>query len=91
MTIKLPPDVMKAMIREPVLLDLYEAKPCPFCGYSPEIQPWHGGGPMKRLISCSDDGCEVSPCVSGSTRSKALEKWNRRDTRPAQLDGKRGE
>ncbi len=66
------------MTKEPILLKLREAKPCPFCGHSPEMQHWHGGGPQKRLIGCSSDECLVSPNVSGPTSRKALENWNRR-------------
>jgi len=65
-----------------------DALPCPFCGAPAEIQYWHGGGPNKRLISCSNTAgtlssdptatCDVGPAVSGETRAKALEKWNRR-------------
>lgn len=54
-----------------------DALPCPFCGGPAEIQLWHGGGPQKRLISCSDD-CAVAPSVTGETRKVALTLWNTR-------------
>ncbi len=52
--------------------------PCPFCGIIPIIEPWHGGGPLKRLISCVNEDCGVGPSVSGATRMKAIAKWNTR-------------
>jgi hypothetical protein len=55
-----------------------EAKPCPFCGYQPTIQPWHGGGPLKRLIECANEDCAVAPSVCGSRRGVAVARWNRR-------------
>jgi hypothetical protein len=60
------------------VLSYGEAKSCPFCGQQPTIQPWHGGGPKKRLIGCDNVDCVVSPETTGSTRAKALERWNMR-------------
>lgn len=56
----------------------YDLKDCPFCGASPEIQFWHGGGPQKRMISCSNAECEVCPSVTGENERAAIQKWERR-------------
>jgi hypothetical protein len=61
-----------------ILLTPNQAKPCPFCGGQPTMQPWHGGGPRKRMIACENDVCLVEPAVSGSTERKALANWNYR-------------
>jgi Restriction alleviation protein Lar len=66
------------MSYEQKVLNESQAKPCPFCGSQPIIEPWHGGGPQKRMISCDDVSCSVSPSVTGSTRKRALEAWNYR-------------
>lgn len=55
------------------------ALPCPFCGGSPEIQPWHGGPRTKRLISCVNEACLVGPMVTGDTEKKAVAAWNTRE------------
>lgn len=65
--------------QEPMTLSTAEAKPCPFCGSQPTIQPWHGGRPTKKFIDCgSNENCEVRPQVTGETRREALERWNTR-------------
>jgi len=51
---------------------------CPFCGATPTIEPWHGGGPSKRMVMCGNEDCEVSPQVTGKTRKEAIAHWNRR-------------
>lgn len=65
---------------ETVVIDGREQKllPCPFCGSAAKIQPWHGGGPRKRLISCTGEFCAASPSVAGSTRMNAAKIWNTR-------------
>lgn len=58
-----------------------ELLPCPFCGRQPVMEPWHGGGPMKRRIGCDSetyDECAVGPSVVGNTPRQAIERWNRR-------------
>lgn len=54
------------------------AKPCPFCGAIPEIQPWHGGAPTKKMIACHNEDCDVAPSVTGESRPEALRRWNTR-------------
>lgn len=65
------------------ILSAEEALPCPFCGYQPTIQPWHGGSPTKHMVACADElyeaiVCPTSPSCSGETRAEAIAKWNTR-------------
>lgn len=57
---------------------------CPFCGSEPTIQYWHGGGRNKKLISCENEACQVSPSVTGETRDEAVRRWNYRAPSHAQ-------
>jgi hypothetical protein len=66
------------MLTKPVVLAAGEAKPCPWCGAQPSIQPWHGGRPTKKMICCDNPDCAVSPLVAGETRREALVRWNTR-------------
>lgn len=67
---------VKKLLLQPVVR--HDLTDCPFCGSPPEIQYWHGGGPEKRLISCSGDECEVRPSVTGETEREAIRIWERR-------------
>jgi hypothetical protein len=69
------------MKKEPVQLSPDICEPCPFCGEDPFIEPWHGGGKGKRLISCINELCHVQPMVSGGSRTTALKRWNVRFVR----------
>lgn len=53
-------------------------KLCPFCGETPSVEPWHGGGTLKRMVSCGNENCYVQPEVTGSTRKQAINRWNYR-------------
>lgn len=63
---------------DPQILPFEKALACPFCGAQPEIESWHGGGPNKRMVSCVNPGCAVSPQVTGETAEDALAAWNTR-------------
>jgi hypothetical protein len=54
--------------------------PCPFCGGRAVLQPWHGGGAEKTMVSCenADERCEVEPSVTGETADRAIAVWNKR-------------
>lgn len=51
---------------------------CPFCGKQPLMEPWHGGGPTKTAIHCSNDECHAEPMVTGETELLAIAHWNTR-------------
>lgn len=72
----LTPRELAASMPKP--LDASEALPCPFCGVLPVIQPWHGGGPRKKMVMCDNEDCHISPSVTGSSKARALEYWNTR-------------
>ncbi len=55
-----------------------EALRCPFCGSVPYIEPWHGGGPQKHMMSCISPRCAASPMVTGETPEEAIKEWNHR-------------
>ena len=64
------------LLQEPSIR--HDLKCCPFCGATPEIQFWPGGGPNKRLISCPGTKCDVQPMVTGETEREAVERWEHR-------------
>lgn len=64
-------------------------RPCPFCGETPIMEPWHGGSPKKRMIHCVNDQCYVSPQVTAETPTAAARRWNGRSaaTTREQIEG----
>lgn len=66
----------KKMSAPPVVR--HDLKGCPFCGASPEIEYWHGGGPNKRMIACRNEDCDASPGVTGEDERVAIMRWERR-------------
>lgn len=62
----------------PYLSSDSKLKPCPFCGDRPAIEPWHGGGHDKRMVSCMSDACYVNPAVTGENEQEAANHWNAR-------------
>jgi len=57
------------------VLSRSEAKPCPWCGEQPSM--WRGVGAW-RIIGCDNADCEANPQVSGNTKSRVLDAWNKR-------------
>ena len=53
-------------------------KACPWCGEGPDVEPWHGGGPNKHMVSCANELCPASPAVTAETRNEAIRLWNER-------------
>jgi transcription elongation factor Elf1 len=51
---------------------------CPFCGSTPIVEPWHGGGPEKTAVHCVNDGCPAQPMVTGPRLAIAVDRWNTR-------------
>jgi hypothetical protein len=76
-------------MREGLAKAKVSVKPCPFCGNFPTMEPWHGGGPKKRMIHCEAEECEVSPSVCAETPTAAARRWNGRSaaTNPRQIEG----
>lgn len=68
-------------MREGGTLDIENALPCPFCGSFPEVEPWHGGGPNKHMVSCANDSCHCGPGTTGNTKKQAIDRWNVRTPR----------
>lgn len=71
-------------------LTIEDALPCPFCGGTAEIEPWHGGPPTKRRIACAGDDCSVVPAVCGDTEEIAVSRWNVRLDLASRASGEGG-
>ncbi len=75
------PSQKKALLRS-IKKVRSKAKPCPFCGSSPDISPWHGGGPYKTAVSCEGDvatsWCPTFPSCTAESPESAVERWNAR-------------
>jgi len=56
------------------VLAAVDAKPCPWCGQQPSV--WSISGP-GRAIACDNEDCMTTDIVTGSTMTRALERWNK--------------
>ena len=57
-----------------------ELKPCPFCGWKPEVSTYYEGDKKWYEIECVNSGeCEHLPSICGHpSEADAIEAWNRR-------------
>jgi Lar family restriction alleviation protein len=63
-----------------------ELKPCPFCGYMPQVYSYDYKLPSGKVyarqwaVECSYHECQAQPSVDWhyTTRKEAVEAWNRR-------------
>ncbi len=53
--------------------------PCPFCGETPIMEPWHGGELNRVRIGCDNDDCCAGPSVIGESPVEAMSRWNTRN------------
>lgn len=51
---------------------------CPFCGNTPTLEAWLGGGPHTTLVRCINGACPATPVVTGATRPTTIRRWNTR-------------
>lgn len=75
--VRIPPGNLAALRRARKRKEPAQPLRCPFCGLYPEVIHWHGGGPRKRMVMCPGP-CPVGPQTTGSTRARAVAKWNTR-------------
>ena len=60
--------------REKKGIEMQKLKCCPFCGADAESESWHGGGPKKVTVGCSNEECLIQPGMSGETQKEAAQR-----------------
>jgi hypothetical protein len=66
-----------------------EAKPCPFCGRTPQwrlvkmgYDQLHGEPMQDHSLGCVIPSCFVRPVIQGSNKERLLKSWNTRIVNP---------
>jgi len=57
-------------------IDSASLKPCPFCGAA-AVKTLSSDG-RSFWICCTNDSCDIQPCIESIDAKRAEEGWNRR-------------
>ena len=64
---------------------------CPFCGETPTVEAWHGGGHDKHVVACLNVACPATPFLTETTRADAIRRWNTRKAKTQDVTTREGQ